>query len=267
MTILTPARRRALCRRLPLSAAMLSALTLSAQAMPGPQMGGCGLPATLSVTGEGRTSVAPDMATLSLGVTTQAPTAAQAMTDNATRQGAVIEAIKAQGVASADIQTSGLSLSAVQDYSKDNAPPTITGYQAQNIVTIRVRDLPRLGTVLDGLVGAGANEIQGIGFSRDDLTPAQDEARRLAVADARHRAETLAAAAGQTLGRLVALSDSGAALPPVPMMMRAEMKAGGATPVEAGALDVTAQVSAVWALEGEGAAGGACPMQAPVPAN
>ena len=198
--------------RLPLSAALALAM-LALPAVAHPRAAGCGMGAgaqapTINVQGEGRASVAPDLATVSLGVTTQAPTAAQAMSDNATRQTAIIEALRAQGLAPADLQTQGLSLSPLQDYSREGQPPVITGYQAQNIVTARVRDLTRLGPMLDAMVAAGATDVQGISFSREDAAETEDRARTEAVAEARRRAEVIARAAGMELGPLVSLTDT-----------------------------------------------------------
>ncbi|HRO13437.1 MAG TPA: SIMPL domain-containing protein [Paracoccus sp. (in: a-proteobacteria)] len=215
---------------------------------------------TLTVQGEGQASVAPDTAAISLGVTTQAPTAAQAMADNAARQSAVIEALKGHGIEPRDIQTAGLNLSPMQDYSREGQPPVITGYQAQNMVMIRVRDIARLGGVLDGLVAAGANEVQGISFSREDATATEDEARRDAVENARHRAGVLAEAAGMKLGRMLSLADSRPQSGPVPVMMAMAREADAkSTPIEAGELNVTAQVFEMLPSGGPDAAP-ACPM-------
>lgn len=207
-------------------------------------------PALISVTGSGEATVAPDLAVITVGVTVQAGTAAEAMSQNSARQRQVIDALNARGITGRDIQTSNLSLSAVQDYSREGQPPVITGYQAGNMVTIRVRDLPQLGPVLDALVAAGANEIQGISFQRDDATGTEAEARRRAVDNARERAEVIAEAAGQRLGRLVALSDAPGNGPgPIPMRMRAmAADAGAAPPVEAGELSLSAQITGTWEL-------------------
>lgn len=239
--------------RLPLSAALALAM-LALPAAAHPRMAGCGMGAggqapTINVQGEGRASVAPDLATVSLGVTTQAPTAAQAMADNATRQTAIIEALRAQGLAPADLQTQGLSLSPLQDYSREGQPPVITGYQAQNIVTARIRDLPRLGAILDAMVAAGATDVQGITFSREDAAATEDRARTEAVAEARRRAEVIARAAGMELGPLVSLTDTSMTQGPRPMAMMARAAdAEASTPVEAGELTLSAQVTGVWSL-------------------
>lgn len=224
---------------------------------------------TVSVTGEGQAAVAPDLATVAVGVTTQAPTAAQAMSDNAAKQAAVIAAVKAQGIAAEDLQTQGMNLSPLQDYSREGQAPVITGYQAQNIVSARVHDLARLGPLLDALVTAGATDVQGISFSREDDVEARDEARGNAVIDARRRAEVMARAAGMQLGPLLSLSEGINQGGPAPVMMMArESKAGGATPVEAGQMILTTQVNGVWALVPQGGprdGGDGMPMPHPMP--
>lgn len=243
-------------------------VAVPAMAAPGHKMGGdkmaghhaCmmgGQGARISVTGEGQAVTQPDMATINLGVTTQGDTAAAAMSQNSERQGAVIAALTGAGIEERDIQTSGLNLNPLMDYSSEGQPPRITGYQAQNIVTVRVRDLDALGGTLDALVTAGANEINGITFGRDDSAAIEDDARRDAVTNARHRAEIMAEAAGLTLGRVLSMRDmvfvSGG---PEPMMMRGAMDAAAAkqVPVQGGELTVTAQVEMQFALMGEDAA-------------
>lgn len=252
---------------IPASLAGAAALALTAlPAAAHPSMHGCGgmgmgkgKAPIINVQGEGRASVAPDLATVSLGVTTQAPTAAQAMADNAARQTAVIEALRAQGIAPADLQTQGLSLSPMQDFSRQGQPPVITGYQAQNIVTARVRDLARLGPLLDTMVTAGATDVQGISFSREDAAATEDRARTEAVAEARRRAEVIAGAAGMELGPLVSLTDTSMSEGPRPMAMMARAAdAEASTPVETGELTLTAQVTGVWSLVHAGGMGGEC---------
>lgn len=206
--------------------------------------------AKLTVTGEGQASAQPDLATISLGVSTRAATAAEAMTQNAEAQTKVIEALKAEGIEARDIQTSGLNLTPVMDY-QDNQAPRLTGYAAQNMVTLRVRDIAALGGVLDKLVASGANEINGISFSREDMTQALDQARAAAIADARHRAEVMAEAAGMKLGPLMSLSEAQMGGGPRPMMMAADAKRAE-TPIEAGELAVTANVTAVYAMDATG---------------
>ncbi|MTH78676.1 DUF541 domain-containing protein [Paracoccus aestuariivivens] len=204
--------------------------------------------AKLTVTGEASSSAEPDLAIITLGVSTEAETAAAAMSENSTRQKAVIDALQAEGVEARDIQTSGLNLSPKMEYNNGQAPKMV-GYQAQNTVTVRVRDIAGLGGVLDKLVATGANEISGISFAREDMAEAQDKARADAVKDARRRAELMAEAAGLKLGNIRALSDSPISEGPRPMMaMRAEAKSDSAVPIAAGEVEVNARVSAVFDL-------------------
>lgn len=241
-------------RRLVRAALVAStALALGAPAMaaPGKDGGMChpGL-SRLTVSGQGEARVAPDMATIQMGVTTQAASAAEAMRQNSTQQTAVIEALTGAGVETADIQTSGLNLTPMMDYGEGRAP-AVTGYQASNMVAVRIKDVARLGEVLDAIVGAGANEINGIGFTRDDATGTEDEARRAAVADARHKAEVLAEAAGLTLGPVLVLRDTPSPEGPRPMMMEARaMAADAKVPVAAGEVAMNATVEMQFALSG-----------------
>lgn len=241
-----------------LGVAAMTALTLGAAwpaaAAPGAKAAHhmCHGKSRLSVTGEGEARVAPDQATVQLGVTTQAESAAEAMRQNSTQQNGVIEALTGAGIEAADIQTSGLNLTPMVDYGEGRAP-RVTGYQASNMVSVRVRDVARLGEVLDAIVTAGANEINGIAFTREDSEATEDDARRAAVADARHKAEVLAEAAGLTLGRLVSLRDGQPPQGPRPMMMEARMASDTAVPIAAGELSVTAQVQVEYALIDEAA--------------
>lgn len=239
--------------RAALAASTAFALAAPAQAAPaksGHHMCHPGL-SRLTVTGEGEARVAPDLATIQLGVTTQAASAAEAMRQNSTQQTAVIEALAGAGIEGADVQTSGLNLNPVMDYAEGRAP-TVTGYQATNMVAVRVRDVARLGEVLDAIVAAGANEINGIGFTRDDSSGSEDEARRAAVRDARHKAEILAEAAGLTLGPVLVLRDTPAPQGPRPMMMEARGAADAAkVPIAAGEVAMTATVEMQFALSGQ----------------
>ncbi|MGR3197279.1 MAG: SIMPL domain-containing protein [Paracoccus sp. (in: a-proteobacteria)] len=214
----------------------------------------CGMagPSRLTVSGQGQSRVAPDMATVQLGVTTQAESAAEAMRLNSEQQSAVIEALRGAGVDEAQIQTSGLTLNPLMTYPENQAPE-VTGYQASNIVSVRVTDLARTGEVLDAIVAAGANEINGITFSREDGAEALDQARQDAVADARRKAEVLAEAAGVTLGPIIALRD----LPTVGggprPMMRMDAAMAESVPVQPGQVEMSSQVEIEYALTGDAA--------------
>lgn len=237
-------------RRLALSVAMTA--LMAAPVLAAPMACGPAGPSRLTVTGEGQSRIAPDMATVQLGVTTQADSAAAAMEQNSTQQSAVIEALTGAGIDEAQIQTSGLNLNPLMQYGENQAP-TVTGYQATNTVAVRVSDLARLGEVLDAIVTAGANEINGITFSREDGAEAQDQARRDAVADARRKAELLAEAAGVDLGPVLTLRDIQTGTGGPRPMMRMEAAMADAVPVQAGEVEMAAQVEIEYALAGEGA--------------
>ena len=205
---------------------------------------------TLHLSATGEAHAAPDIASINIGVETLALTAAEALHQNAAQMTATIAALNSKGVAGKDIQTSGLNLNA-QYVFHDNEPRKLTGYQAANTVTITVRNLARLGPDVDAVVAAGANQINGVGFGLSDSKAAEDEARRAAVKALQGKAALYAEAAGYHVARLVSLSDEGGGVSPVrPMMMKA-MRAGAAapTPTEAGELDVSITVNAVFELK------------------
>ncbi len=205
---------------------------------------------TVTVTAEGRVDRAPDIADLSGGVVTTAPTAAAAMAENATRMTAVIAAVRRAGIADRDIQTTGLGLQPQYRYD-NNRPPVLTGYQASNAVALRIRKLADTGRLLDALVAVGANQINGPGFRVDAADAALDEARTQAVATARARADLYARAAGLKVRRVVSIGESGGEQPRpmvVAMMARAP-KLAESTPVAPGEVTLAVTVTMVFELE------------------
>lgn len=188
----------------------------------------------LDVVAEGEANRVPDIATIRAGVVTQAPTAAAALSANATQMKSVLAALKAAGVAERDVQTATISLNPQYRYA-ENQPPVITGYQASNNVSVRFRDIAKSGEILDALVRQGANQISGPDLSIDRMEAAQDEARTDAVKRARARADLYARALGMRVERLVSLSEAldGGAPGPVPVMM-ARMEAKDSTEVVPG---------------------------------
>lgn len=211
---------------------------------------------TLTLSSFGEALTAPDQAVINMGVTIQAPTAGEALAQNRTKMTAVIAAIRAQGVAERDIQTSGLDVSPQYTYpgrdGGERGPPRITGYQVTNQVTVLVRDLARLGPAVDAVVRSGANQINGITFGLQNVEARSDEARRQAVQNLQRKAELYAQATGLRLVRLVNLSESGGYTPPRPMMdfavRTASAEASAPTPVQAGEVQVRVDVSAVYEL-------------------
>ncbi|HEY8572248.1 SIMPL domain-containing protein [Phenylobacterium sp.] len=172
---------------------------------------------TLNLAAYGETRVQPDMATISLGVMTSGRTAQAAMQANALKMTQVVEALKRAGIAAKDIQTSGLNLNPQYAYEQ-NQPPRLTGYQAQNMVTVTVHDLTGLGKAVDATVTAGANQVHGIQFGLDDPTAAENAAREAAVKALAAKAELYARATGHRVARLVTLSEGTASYPMPPPM-------------------------------------------------
>lgn len=205
---------------------------------------------TLNLSAYGETKVAPDMATINLGVVVEAPTAAGALSANSTKMNEVMAALKKAGIAERDIQTSGLNLNPQYDYVQ-NEPPRLRGYQASNQVTITVNDLAKLGAAVDATVKAGANNVNGISFGLKDPSAAENAAREAAVKALTAKAELYARATGHRVGRLVTLSEGGGYAPPPPMPMmayaRAE-KAMDSTPVSGGELRVRIDITGLYEL-------------------
>jgi len=165
--------------------------------------------AVMTTTGRGAVSVVPDLAIISVGVEVQAPTADRAMRLNSARMKDVFAALRLAGVAKSDMQTDQLSLYPQRENLVRNqtSAQKITGFSASNQIEVTVRDLPRLGAVLDALTKAGANRIQGIRFAL--ANPALDRARVQAVGDAQRKAALYAKAAGLTLGAILSIDEAG----------------------------------------------------------
>ncbi|HYF22199.1 MAG TPA: SIMPL domain-containing protein [Caulobacteraceae bacterium] len=207
---------------------------------------------TLNLSAYGETRVAPDMAMINLGVVTEATTAAEAMRQNRERMVQVIAALKKQGIAEKDVQTSGLNLSPQYTY-RENLPPELRGYQASNQVTVRVFDLARLGQAVDAVVSAGSNQVNGISFGLKDPQTAENAARLAAVKNLQAKAQLYASATGMRVKSLRTLSEGGGfmvAPPPVAYKVESAMAdAGASTPVAAGELTLRVDVTAVYELE------------------
>jgi hypothetical protein len=163
---------------------------------------------TLNLSAYGESKLPPDMATISLGVTTEASTAARAMADNAARMSQAMAALKAAGVAAKDIRTSGLNLNAQYAYEQGQAP-RLTAYRAADQVTVTVHDLGKVGAIADATVAAGANQVNGVSFGLADPTAAANAAREQAVRALAAKAELYARATGYRVARLVSLSEGG----------------------------------------------------------
>ncbi|ESR26929.1 SIMPL domain-containing protein [Lutibaculum baratangense] len=238
-------------RSIPLTAAVLAA---SLAAAPAWAQGDSARDRTIAVTGSAETGAAPDRATVTVGVVTEAATAESALERNNEAVRALIDTLKAQGVEARDLQTSGFSVSPQYVYPPrqndgSQEAPRIVGYTVSNNVSARLRQLDGIGAVLDASVKAGANQIHGISFDVSDADTLVDEARKQAFANARRKAELYAEAAGATLGAVVSISESTRRdQPPIPMM-RMEAAKDSAVPVETGEQTLGVQVEVTWTLE------------------
>lgn len=212
--------------------------------------------ATISIDGRGEVLAAPDMASITSGVTTQGATAREALDANTAAMAALIQELKEAGIEARDIQTSGFSVNPNYVYTDErdgngySLPPKINGYQVSNTVTVAVRELASLGMILDRSVNVGANTINGISFSVADPSDLFDQARRAAFADAREKAELYASVADGELKEVISISESQGYNEPLPspMYAKAEMAAGAPVPVEAGELSFAINVSVQWDL-------------------
>jgi uncharacterized protein YggE len=244
--------RRPVLRPLLLATFIALGTTMTACAQTQPAAG-YAIPADgtlLSVSASADVKHAPDVAGVSAGVVTQAADANAAMRANAEQMQKVMAAIRAAGIADKDIQTSGISLNPQYRYA-ENQPPAITGYQASNNVNLKVRDLAKLGKVLDALVASGANQVNGPSFEIDQPDSVQDEARRNALAKAQARADMYAKTLGLQVRRIVSISDGGGFSPPVPMpMVRMQAMSAKAadTEIAPGENTVSASVDVVFEL-------------------
>ncbi len=203
---------------------------------------------TITVSGSGDVSVAPDVADVYLGVSATAPKAVDARSTAATQMTAVVAAVKAQGIADKDITTVNVSLNPVYDYSGSTS--RLTGYQFSNTIKITVRDVTKVAAVIDRGVGAGANNVSGVTFRVNDPTSIQSQARSLAMTDAHNKALALAQAAGVQIKGVASISETSGSTPiyyAVPAAMDAA-KAGASTPIQTGTTDVTVNVTVAYLI-------------------
>ena len=231
-----------------LAAAALLSMLATAPAMAR----AAGLPSLLSLTGHGEVKVAPDMATVSVGVVSQGANAAAALADNTKAMTAVMAALKSAGIADKDIQTAGFSVQPRYEYGNNGQAPKLVGYDTTSSFDIAVRQLDRTGALLDVLVRAGSNQVSGIAFQVSEPDAALDEARRRAVADAKRKASVYAKAMGVGLGAVSQISEGAVYRPPGPMRMRvvgAEPEMADApAPIAAGEQTLSVDVNVTWEI-------------------
>ena len=199
---------------------------------------------TITVSGDGAVTTVPDRASFEFGVTTQADNAKDALGRNATEANAVIAALKAAGVAAADLSTTGVSLSPAT--GPDGM--RIVSYTASNSVSARIA-LAKAGALVDAAVAAGANTVWGPGLDRSDRKALYRQALAQALTDAKAKADTLAQAAGVSLGGIQSIQEGGAATP-VPLIRAAAPADAAGTPIEPGTQEVDANVTVTYAVSG-----------------
>ncbi len=202
----------------------------------------------LYVAATGHAAQAPDQAKVSAGVVTQAPTAGDAMRQNAAQMTSAFAALKRAGIEARNITTSQMSLQPQYDYQNRKAP-RITGYEVRNTVTAKTYNLEEVGPMLDALVSAGVNNINGVTFSIKDSKSAKAKARLDAIAQAREKAENMAKAAGVRLGKVLEIREN-SSMRPQPAMYMARMSAeSAATPISAGEQTLSVTVNITYALD------------------
>jgi uncharacterized protein YggE len=205
----------------------------------------------ITVTGDSIVQAQPDTAILTISVITQARRALDAQQENATKTDAVVQALKNAAGTGAEIKTSGYSVQPQRMY-RENQPPTITGYEARNSVTVTLGDLKRVGAVIDAASQAGANDIAGIAFTLRQDRPARDQALKEATREAMSKAEVIASALGRRVTRIVEVQEEGFIRPPQPVYQTEALMArrdSVATPIEVGSLDITSRVLLIAEVE------------------
>jgi len=204
---------------------------------------------TITITGQGQVSVKPDIAIVETGVVTQAKTAAEALTANTQAMQAVFDAIKELGIEDRDMRTSQFSVNAIHTRPERGEASRISGYQVSNLVSITLRDLDRIGEVLDRVVSTGSNELRGIRFQVEKPGPLMDGAREEAVKDALRKAKIYVAAAGVALGPVLTINEHGGGGRPQPVFARAMAMEDSSVPIAAGEQTLSTSVTLVIGLE------------------
>jgi uncharacterized protein len=200
----------------------------------------------ITVTGTGQVSAVPDMASITLGVTNEAAEAADAMAATNEAVSAILDRLKGMGIADRDLQTQQFSIHPVWSSrgSDSNGTSKITGFQASNMVLVRIRNMDDLGGILDAVIADGANNFNSLQFSVQDTNPLMDKARQAAVADAMARAELLTLAANVSLGSVLSIAEQGGGARPMPMAAMRESSA----PIATGEVSLTASVTMVFQI-------------------
>ena len=204
---------------------------------------------TITVSGHGVISARPDTVDITLGVQSQAKSASDALTANTQSMQKLFSELKAGGVEEKNIQTSQFSVNPVYSRSKNNEPAVITGYRVTNTVNVTITEIDKLGNLLDVVVKAGGNRINGIRFSIADASALLDKAREEAVKNAVHKAKLYVGAAGVALGQVLSIQESGSHAPQPMFLRQAKMEMDSSVPIAAGEQNISANVTLVIELE------------------
>lgn len=214
-----------------------------------------GQQAGISVSGEGKVTVVPDVAVVSLSVEGRAPTVEAARDQAARAMDAMLASLASNGVDKKDVQTRSLNINPEWRNKSPNEPPQIVGYMVNNQISVKIRQLGKVTTTLDGAIAAGGNAVrmQGIQFTIDNPDAALKQARDAAVADAKAKASQLARQAGVSLGRPSYIADQSAGGAPVPYLEKAAMGRSAdlamQTPVEPGTSELRVVVQITYTIE------------------
>ncbi len=229
-------------------ASLALAGALAAAELPVPPPAPCPAPRAIHVSGEGRASAAPDVARVTIGVQARdAASVAKASAEATARMKRVLAALEKGGVAAKDVRTVRYDVEVQRSYDKSNTG-TVTGYLVSNGVAVTVRDLPRLGALLDQVVAAGSNSVDGLVLEKEDPSAERARALEAAVADARAKAAALAKASGATLGEVLQVSEGAPGPIPVQMQGMLRARAAEAVPIATGQLEVVATVDVTIAI-------------------
>jgi uncharacterized protein len=201
-------------------------------------------PGTIKVIGSGSVPLAPDAASVTVGVDVSASALAEAQAEANSTMEAILESIAGQGIESDDVQTSSYSVNPIRDYDpQTGVPGAVSGFQVTNMVLVRVKAVDELGALLDAVVAAGANNIFGVSFYNQEPGAAATEARGLAVEDARTKAAELADAAGLILGRILSIAESSAVIGPLYDAKQGGQGAGAPIAPGTNAISATVEVT------------------------
>ena len=226
-------------------AAATIAFSVTARGQIGPQQ-----PPRIVTSGEGQTRVTPDRATVLIGVQTRALTAAVAAADNAHRQKAVLDTLKALGIPLEQLTTQNYSVSPEMRYDSNGANPKVTGYAVSNTIRVELKKVDQVGPVIDAALAKGANQVAGVQFTVSNIAEVRRASMAEAVRNARSDAEVLAKAAGGTLGPLIEMTSSSPNYRPMSGALQEVVMSAAAlrvpTPIEPGEQIITASVSATW---------------------